>query len=70
MRHPGNLGMILGTIGLPLLFQSTWSLPPAGVSVLALVVRTQLEDAFLTRELVGYRDYRGRTRFRLIPGLW
>jgi protein-S-isoprenylcysteine O-methyltransferase Ste14 len=70
VRHPGNLGMIIGTLGLPLLFQSTWSLVPAGLSVAALLVRTHLEDAFLTKGLGGYGDYRKQTRFRLVPGLW
>jgi protein-S-isoprenylcysteine O-methyltransferase Ste14 len=70
VRHPGNLGMIMGTIGVPLVFQSTWSLVPAGLCVVVLVVRTHLEDVLLTNELDGYRDYRQRTRFRLVPGLW
>jgi protein-S-isoprenylcysteine O-methyltransferase Ste14 len=52
----GNLGMIVGTMGVPLLFQSTWSIVPAGLSVIALIVRTQLEDDLLTKELDGYRD--------------
>lgn len=70
VRHPGNLGMILGTLGFPLLFQSTWSFVPAGLFVVTLLVRTHLEDALLTEELEGYREYRDRTRFRLFPGLW
>lgn len=70
VRHPGNLGMIVGTLGFPLLFQSTWSFVPASLSILALVVRTHLEDALLTRELDGYREYRTHTRFRLVPGIW
>jgi protein-S-isoprenylcysteine O-methyltransferase Ste14 len=70
VRHPGNLGMILGTLGFPLLFQSTWTFVPAGLSVIALLVRTHLEDVFLTNELSGYREYGEQTRFRLVPGLW
>ena len=70
VRHPGNLGMIIGTLGFPLLFQSTWSFVPAGLAVVALIVRTHLEDALLTSELDGYGDYRKQTRFRLVPGLW
>lgn len=40
------------------------------LSVIVLIVRTQLEDALLTKELDGYGAYREQTRFRLIPGLW
>lgn len=70
VRHPGNLGMIVGTLGFPLLLQSTWSFVPAGLAVIALLVRTHLEDVFLTNELDGYGEYRKQTRFRLVPGLW
>lgn len=70
IRHPGNAGMILGTMGFPFLFVSAWSALPVALSILMLVVRTHLEDALLARELEGYRDYMLSTRFRLVPGLW
>lgn len=70
VRHPGNLGMIVGTVGFPLLFQSTWTFVPAGLFVVSLLVRTHLEDALLTNELDGYGEYREHTRFRLVPGIW
>jgi protein-S-isoprenylcysteine O-methyltransferase Ste14 len=70
VRHPGNLGMIIGAAGIPLLFQSTWSCVPAALFVGTLVVRTQLEDRLLAEELDGYVDYQRQTKFRLVPGLW
>ncbi len=70
VRHPGNAGMILGTIGLPLLFGSAWSAIPAFFSALLLVVRTYLEDVFLASELSGYSDYQHATPYRLIPRIW
>jgi protein-S-isoprenylcysteine O-methyltransferase Ste14 len=70
IRHPGNAGMIIGTIGLPLLFMSAWSAIPALISVGLMVVRTHLEDSFLKNELGGYREYQSLTRYRLVPGLW
>ena len=70
VRHPGNAGMILGTLGFPLLFGSGWSALPALLSVALMVARTRLEDAFLQQELPGYREYQRATRHRLIPGLW
>lgn len=62
--------MIVGTLGFPLLFQSIWSFVPVVLAVIALLVRTGLEDVLLTKELAGYGEYRQRTRFRLIPGVW
>jgi protein-S-isoprenylcysteine O-methyltransferase Ste14 len=70
VRHPGNLGMIIGTVGLPLLLMSAWAAIPALVFVGLMVVRTHLEDATLTKELDGYAAYRRATRHRLVPWIW
>jgi protein-S-isoprenylcysteine O-methyltransferase Ste14 len=34
------------------------------------VIRTRLEDQMLQEELEGYREYAGRVRHRLLPGVW
>jgi protein-S-isoprenylcysteine O-methyltransferase Ste14 len=70
IRHPGNAGMAIGTIGLPFLFMSIWSAIPMLLSVIIVVIRTHLEDMLLQDELEGYCDYQRSTRFRLIPGIW
>lgn len=70
VRHPGYAGMIVGTLGMPLLLLSAWSAIPAVLSAALLIVRTALEDALLARELEGYRAYQAATRYRLIPGIW
>jgi protein-S-isoprenylcysteine O-methyltransferase Ste14 len=70
IRHPGNAGMIIGTIGLPLLLMSAWAVIPSVCSVALLVVRTYREDAFLEEWLEGYREYQRQTRFRLVPRVW
>jgi protein-S-isoprenylcysteine O-methyltransferase Ste14 len=70
IRHPGNAGMIIGTVGFPLLFISVWSTIPVLLSIVILVIRTHLEDNVLKGELKGYPDYQQATRFRLIPGIW
>lgn len=70
VRHPGNAGMVIGTLGLPLLLMSAWSSIPALLSALMLIARTRLEDAMLESELDGYRAYQTATRYRLVPGIW
>jgi protein-S-isoprenylcysteine O-methyltransferase Ste14 len=70
IRHPGNIGMIIGTIGLPLLFMSAWSAIPALLAVVLMVARTGMEDSFLERHLEGYRDFQRATRYRLVPRIW
>jgi protein-S-isoprenylcysteine O-methyltransferase Ste14 len=70
VRHPGYVGGILFQLGTPLLLGTLWSLIPAGLTALLLVVRTALEDRTLQDELEGYREYAQQTRFRLLPGVW
>lgn len=70
VRHPGYMGMIVGTLGIPLLLMSAWSAIPALLFVVVLIVRTRMEDLVLLEELAGYRDYSHSTRYRLIPGVW
>jgi protein-S-isoprenylcysteine O-methyltransferase Ste14 len=36
----------------------------------AIVVRLIGEERYLVRHLAGYAEYRERTRYRLIPGLY
>ncbi len=70
VRHPGYLGMLLSLLAFPLIMESLWAFIPASVGVLLLVVRTLLEDRFLTERLPGYVEYAARTRWRLIPGVF
>ncbi len=70
IRHPGNAGMIIGTLGFPLLFMSAWSTIPALASVVLMVARTRLEDSVLEQDLEGYREYQSATCYRLVPGIW
>lgn len=71
VRHPGYVGTIIGFIlGTPLMLGSWWAFLPAAMSVLAIIIRTALEDSMLLEELRGYKAYAKRVRYRLIPFLW
>ena len=70
VRHPGYVGGILSALGTALLLGSWWAFVPTGLLVCVIVVRTALEDRTLQAELEGYRDYAGRVRYRLLPGIW
>lgn len=70
IRHPGYVGGILAYAAAPLLLDSWWALLPALALTALLVVRTHLEDRTLHEELPGYREYAGRVRYRLLPGVW
>jgi protein-S-isoprenylcysteine O-methyltransferase Ste14 len=70
VRHPGYLGAILFDLAAPLILDSVWAIFPAGITVLAIVVRTGMEDKALQAGLDGYRAYAGRVRSRLLPRVW
>ena len=70
VRHPGYSGSILPPFAMALALGSVWTLIPAAAAVVIAVVRTALEDRTLQNELPGYRDYAGRVRYRLIPGIY
>lgn len=70
VRHPGYAGAMAAHLALPLALGSLWGLLPAAAGCVFLVLRTASEDRVLADELAGYRDYRLRVPFRLVPGLW
>ncbi len=70
VRHPIYTFAILTYIGFGLVFLSSWSCLLVGVIVTAYVLKTKDEDAFLEKNLLGYREYKLRVQHRLVPGLW
>ena len=70
VRHPGYAGNILALFGVVLALGSVWALIPAALASVIAVIRTVLEDQTLQEELLGYRDYARRVRYRLIPGIY
>jgi protein-S-isoprenylcysteine O-methyltransferase Ste14 len=70
VRHPGYLSMILGGLSASLVIGSVYSLIPTGLGIVALVIRTHLEDRTLQQELEGYSEYTKRTKYRLLPCVW
>jgi protein-S-isoprenylcysteine O-methyltransferase Ste14 len=70
IRHPGYAGAIILLPAMGLLLGSVYSLIPAAIAIVLIVIRTYLEDTMLQKELPGYADYTRKTRFRLVPGIW
>ncbi len=70
VRHPGYVGGILGDVAIPIVLGSLWALLVSGLVVIAIVIRTALEDRTLQAELPGYKEYTQQTRYRLLPGVW
>ena len=70
VRHPMYAGALIMIAGIPLALGSWWGLVPAALLVPVIVWRLIREEAFLTANLAGYGDYRGRVRYRLAPIVW
>jgi protein-S-isoprenylcysteine O-methyltransferase Ste14 len=70
VRHPMYSGAFLFLLATPLALASWWALIPAVAACAAIVVRLLNEEKFLAQHLDGYQTYRGRVRWRLVPGIW
>ena len=70
VRHPGYVSGAILVAGMALALGSLWALLPAAFVAVVLVIRTNLEDATLQRELPGYAGYAARVRSKWIPGVW
>lgn len=70
VRHPGYGGNALPLPGIVLALSSLWTLIPAAVALIIIVIRTGLEDRTLQEELPGYDAYAQRVRYRLFPGIY
>lgn len=70
VRHPGYVGFILQSLGMPILLGSWWTLLPGIVAIALIVIRTTFEDRLLRNDLPGYQDYAHDVCYRLIPGVW
>jgi protein-S-isoprenylcysteine O-methyltransferase Ste14 len=70
VRHPMYAGNLILTLGIPLSLGSYWGLLFIIPSVLVLVFRILDEEKLLSQELAGYREYKQRVHYRLVPYVW
>jgi protein-S-isoprenylcysteine O-methyltransferase Ste14 len=70
VRHPFYAGTPLVLVGLGFWLGSWVAVLFAVVPIAFLVVRLEMEERFLRRELPSYSEYALRVRHRLVPGIW
>jgi protein-S-isoprenylcysteine O-methyltransferase Ste14 len=70
VRHPMYLAATIMYSASPLALGSYWALPLSLGIVGVLVARIFNEEQVLLRDLPGYAEYRRKTRYRLLPGVW
>lgn len=70
VRHPMYASALLYLIGTPLALGSYWGFAGLIFMLPSLLWRLLDEERFLSKDLPGYEEYRGRVRYRLIPFVW
>lgn len=70
VRHPGYVSVFFSYTGMPLVLGSLWCFIPTVLAIVAVIIRTYLEDNLLKRELEGYLEYSEKVKYRLIPKIW
>lgn len=70
VRHPMYSVTLLLFLSMPLVLGSVYSFIIFLAYPLIIAKRIRNEEEFLERELDGYREYKGKVKYRLIPFVW
>jgi protein-S-isoprenylcysteine O-methyltransferase Ste14 len=70
VRHPMYSGALLMLCFVPLALGSWWGLIFIFPMFFVIVLRLLDEEKFLSKNLPGYKEYRQKTRYRLVPFVW
>ena len=70
VRHPMYAGSLLYCLGMPFALGSYWGLLAFAIMIPFGVWRLHDEENLLSVSLPGYKEYRARVRWRLIPGIF
>ena len=70
VRHPMYSATLLLFLSMPLVLGSVWSFLIFLVYPFIIAARLKDEEKFLEEELEGYREYKQKVKYRLIPFIW
>ena len=70
VRHPMYSATLILFLSMPLILGSIYSFFIFLVYPFIIAKRIQGEEAFLEKELHGYREYKQKVKYRLIPFIW
>lgn len=70
VRHPMYSVTLLLFLSMPLVLGSVYSFLIFLVYPFIIAKRIKGEEEFLEKELIGYREYKQKVKYRLIPFIW
>ena len=70
VRHPMYLATLLMFLPMPLILGSFWGIIPFLLYPVLIIVRILNEEKILEDGLLGYKEYKTKVKYRLIPFIW
>ena len=70
VRHPMYLVTLFLFLTIPLILNSIISFIIFLIYPLIIIKRIKNEEKFLEKELIGYKEYKKKVKYRLIPFIW
>ena len=70
VRHPMYSATLLLFLSMPIVLGSLWALLIFMAYPFIIAARLKDEEKFLEEELEGYREYKKKVKYRLIPFIW
>lgn len=70
VRHPMYSATILLFLSMPVILGSMWSFLVFLTYPFIIIKRIKYEEEFLENKLKGYKEYRQKIKYRLIPFIW
>ena len=70
VRHPMYLATLLMFLPMPLILGSFWGIIPFLLYPVLVIIRILNEEKILEDGLLGYKEYKTKVKYRLIPFIW
>ncbi len=70
VRHPMYAASIILFLSIPFVLGSLFALPFFFLYPFIIAKRIKYEEALLEKELCGYKEYKTKVKYRLIPFIW
>lgn len=70
VRHPMYAATVILFLSMPLVLGSLYALAVFLIYPFVIAFRIKHEEKLLEKELEGYKEYKKKVKYRLIPGIW